>query len=112
MYAITFDFDTKKLEKNYPVPSWRNAYDDVCNFLVDYGFSRQQGSVYFGDDSVDAVVCVTVVQDMAREFSWFEPSIRNIRMLRIEEFNDLMPAIRASLRHKRKGAHLKVLDVA
>ena len=31
-----------------------------------------------------------MVQDLAEEFDWFVPSLRDIRMLRIEENNDLM----------------------
>ncbi|SUB33622.1 Virulence-associated protein D [[Pasteurella] mairii] len=112
MYAITFDFNTKELEKNYSPSSWRNAYEDVASFLSDYGFSRQQGAVYFGDSTVDAVVCVTVVQDMSQEFSWFEPSVRDIRMLRIEEFNDLMPAIKSNLREKKRTKKLSILKAA
>lgn len=101
MYAITFDFDTKKLEEHYHNASWRNAYFDIENFLADFGFTRQQGSVYFGDSSVDAVTCVTAVQDLSQEYDWVEKSVRDIRMLRIEELNDLMPAIKKNLRRKR-----------
>jgi virulence-associated protein VapD len=31
--------------------------------------------------------------DLARSLPWFAASVRDIRMLRIEELNDLMPAI-------------------
>lgn len=107
MYAITFDLDTKALEQNYPSQSWRNAYADIEVFLADFGFERQQGSVYFGDNDVDAVTCVTAVQDLSQTYKWFEPSVRDIRMLRIEEFNDLMPAIKKNLRRNRR-TRLKV----
>ena len=30
---------------------------------------------------------------MAASLPWFAASVRDIRMLRIEEFNDLMPAV-------------------
>ena len=63
-------------------------------FWPTYGFSRQQGSVYFGDvEKVDAVKCVLAVQDLTRKFPWFAASVEDIRMLRIEDNNDLMPAI-------------------
>jgi virulence-associated protein VapD len=94
MYAIVFDFDTQTLEQLYPNPSWRNAYTDVRNFLQSRGFEWKQGSTYFGDETVDAVRCVTVVQRLARAFPWFTPSVRDIRMLRIEENNDLSEALR------------------
>lgn len=102
MYAITFDLDTRELEKHYPAANWRKAYDDIADFLLDYGFARQQGSVYFGDDSVDAVSCVTAVQDLSAEYAWLELCVKDIRMLRIEERNDLMPAIKKNLRRKRR----------
>ncbi|ATD64634.1 virulence factor [Neisseria weixii] len=109
MYAITFDLDTKELEKRYPSASWRKAYDDIADFLTDYGFTRQQGSVYFGDDTVDAVTCVTAVQDLSTEYAWLEESVKDIRMLRIEERNDLMPAIKKNLRRKRNKTNLKMV---
>lgn len=102
MYAITFDLNTKELEERYPTANWRKAYDDIAVFLGEYGFERQQGSVYFGDDEVDAVTCVTAIQDLSQEFDWVEHCVRDIRMLRIEERNDLMPAIKKNLRRRRK----------
>lgn len=93
MYAIVFDLDTQVLESVYGGPSWRNAYSDIRGKLSGYGFDWQQGSTYFGNDTVDAVACVIAVQDLTAAFPWFQPAVRDIRMLRIEENNDLMPAI-------------------
>lgn len=93
MYAITFDLDTQTLEQSYGNPSWRNAYADIRNRLSNHGFDWQQGSVYFGSDRVDAVTCVLAIQDLTKTYPWFRPSVRDIRMLRIEENNDLLPAI-------------------
>lgn len=94
MYAIVFDFDTNTLEQTYPNASWRNAYTDVRNYLTARGFEWKQGSTYFGDDTIDAVRCVRIVQRLSQKFNWFTPSVKDIRMLRIEENNDLMAAIR------------------
>lgn len=102
MYAITFDLDTKALEQHYPSLSWRNAYSDIERFLADFGFERQQGSVYFGDKDVDAVTCVTAVQELSQSYAWLEKCVTDIRMLRIEELNDLMPAIKKNLRRNRR----------
>ncbi|MCT8999306.1 virulence factor [Chelativorans intermedius] len=93
MYAITFDLDTQTLEQSYGNASWRNAYADIRNELRKHGFDWQQGSVYFGNETVNAVSCVLAVQDLTRRFPWFRPSVRDMRMLRIEENNDLGPAI-------------------
>ena len=102
-YAITFDLDTKALQDIYPNSSWQNAYSDVARFLRTRGFDRQQGSVYFGDEDVDVVRCQNAVMELTIEFDWFAPSVRDMRMLRIEENNDLMPAIELALRMKAKG---------
>ena len=93
MYAIVFDFDTDLLEQLYPNASWRNAYSDVRNYLTMRGFEWQQGSTYFGNETVDAVRCVRVVQRLSKKYSWFTPAVRDIRMLRIEENNDLRVAL-------------------
>ena len=93
MYAIVFDFDTDMLRQLYPTPSWNNAYTDVRNFLTTRGFEWTQGSAYFGDETIDAVRCVRVVQRMAKKYPWFTPSVRDLRMLRIEENNDLKAAL-------------------
>lgn len=93
MYAIVFDFDTEMLRQTYPNASWNNACSDVRNYLTSRGFEWKQGSTYFGDQTIDAVRCVTVIQRLSRRYSWFKPSIRDIRMLRIEENNDLTIAL-------------------
>jgi virulence-associated protein VapD len=93
MYAIVFDFDTQVLEAVYPNASWRNAYNDVRTYLTSRGFDWQQGSTYFGDSTVDAVKCVRTVQKLSKKFAWFKPAVRDIRMLRIEENNDLSEAL-------------------
>jgi len=93
VYAIVFDFDTEMLKQLYPNQSWQNAYADVRNYLTSRGFEWTQGSAYFGDESIDAVRCVRVVQRMAKKLPWFTPSVRDIRMLRIEENNDLKAAL-------------------
>lgn len=93
MYAIVFDFDTETLRQLYPNPSWNNACADVRNYLTSRGFEWKQGSAYFGDETVDAVRCVRVIQKLSRRYAWFKPSVRDIRMLRIEENNDLMIAL-------------------
>ena len=94
MYAVTFDVDTNCLSTTYPVASHTNAYGDIRKFMEAHAFIWQQGSVYFGGASINAVTCVTTVQALAKAFPWFATCVKDIRMLKIEEFNDLMPAIR------------------
>ncbi len=93
VYAIAFDMDTDTLQKSYPGASWTNAYSEIKKVLDRHGFIRQQGSVYFGGPSVNAVTCVLASFDLAKSLPWFAISVRDIRMLRIEEMNDLLPAV-------------------
>ena len=95
MYAITFDMDTSRTEDLYPGQSWKNSYTEIRRILDRHGFDWQQGSVYFGGEGVSAVTCVLAIQDVARQLDWFGPSVRDVRMLRIEEINDLGPAVGA-----------------
>ncbi len=93
MYAIVFDMDTENLKEMYHGNNFNNAYVDIRNFLTNRGFDWKQGSTYFGNETIDAVKCVIAVQKLARKYDWFTPCVRDIRMLRIEEDNDLLTAI-------------------
>jgi virulence-associated protein VapD len=94
MYAVAFDLDTSCLTNNYHNVSSTNAYGDVRKFMSSNGFTHQQGSVYFGDlDVINAVTCVTTIQKLAKQFPWFKSCVKDIRMLRIEDNNDLLPAL-------------------
>ncbi len=92
VYAIAFDMDIEALRVNYGDP-YNYAYLEIRRVLERHGFAWQQGSTYFGNDTVTAVTCVLAAQDLARSLPWFAASVRDIRMLRIEELNDLMPAV-------------------
>ena len=92
MYAIAFDMDIESLRNAYGDP-YNNAYMDIRKILEEHGFNWQQGSTYFGGDQINAVTCVLAAIDLAQRLPWFSASVRDIRMLRIEELNDLMPAV-------------------
>ncbi len=93
MYAITFDIDTNCLADNNITNS--SMYNNIRKFLEKRNFKWQQGSVYFGDNTINAVTCVTTIQELAKEHVEFATCVKDVRMLKIEEFNDLMPAIKA-----------------
>ena len=93
MYAVTFDIDTNCLNEQYHNPSATNAYGDIRRFMESNNFSWQQGSVYFGNEKINAVNCVILIQKLAKEYPWFTACVKDVRMLRIEENNDLMEAL-------------------
>jgi virulence-associated protein VapD len=92
MYAIAFDMDIESLRANYGDP-YNNAYVEIRKVLLRHGFTWQQGSVYFGGENINAVTCVLAAMDLSAQLAWFAASVRDIRMMRIEELNDLMPAV-------------------
>lgn len=102
VYAVTFDFDTETLAALYPNESWRNAYSDVRSFFEENGFEHKQWSVYFATYDMSAVECITIVQTLANTFDWFTSSLKDIRMLRIEDNDDLMIALDRKRRHKSR----------
>lgn len=92
VYAIACDMDIESLRQHYGDP-YNNAYLEIRRVLQAHGFNWQQGSVYFGGEEINAVTCVLAAIDLSRTLPWFSASVRDIRMLRIEELNDLMPAV-------------------
>lgn len=97
MFAIAYDFNTDELKANYHTPSWNNAYSDFRKFMAEKGFSTQQGSVLYGNGSVTAVTATLAIFEASKRFPWLAPSITDIRILRILDKDDLMPAVLAGV---------------
>ena len=93
VYAIAFDMDVEQLRVHYGDP-YNNAYLEIRRVLERHGFQWQQGSVYFGGAAVTAATVMVAVIDLSTQLAWFAAAVRDIRMLRIEELNDLMPVVR------------------
>ena len=100
-YAICIDLDPGVLAQIYG-PSWQAAYSDVTRFLAEHGFVRRYGTVYFGNDTIVAVHCMMVVQQLALEFDWFAPAASDVRMIRIEGNNDLRAAMQLAVNAKKR----------
>jgi virulence-associated protein VapD len=92
VYAIAFDMDIEQLRIHYGDP-YNNAYLEIRRVLEDHQFQWQQGNVYFGGPAVTAATVTVAVIDVTTRLPWFAASVRDIRMLRIEELNDLMPVV-------------------
>jgi virulence-associated protein VapD len=92
VYAIAFDMDIEQLRLHYGDPH-NNAYLEIRRVLEGHRFQWQQGSVYFGGPEVTAATVMIAVIDLTTRLPWFAASVRDIRMVRIEELNDLMPVV-------------------
>lgn len=93
MYAVTFDIDTSCLNNEYHTRLSNNAYKDIRIFMESNNFKWQQESVYFGNETINAVSCVLTVQALSKKYSWFAACVKDVRVLKIQENNDLMPAL-------------------
>lgn len=112
MQAIVFDIDTLAAKEHSPYgENWRQVYNDIRLFLEDYGFENQQGSLYFGDENTSPVDTVMITIELGVTYPYLRKCVRDIRQLRIEENNNLMPALkrnspsrRSLLRQVKKSA--------
>lgn len=90
-YALAIDLDAERLRAD------ATADQDLRRVLQQHGFERHQGGVHYGSQSVTAVTCVLAAQDLARSLPWFAASARQVRMLRVGESDDLMPAVQRAV---------------
>lgn len=97
VYAIAFDIDTQVAEAVMG-DTWKSCYGMIERGLAAHGFKRMQGSLYFGTPESNAVTCVIAVRDLDDRYQWFGRIIKDLRMLRIDEDNDLRPALNNRLR--------------
>jgi virulence-associated protein VapD len=68
--------DTKALEKYYPKKSWRNAYDDVKNFLISKDFEHEQGSGYHSVKPMRRAKAMRVIREMIKKHPWLNQCVR------------------------------------
>jgi virulence-associated protein VapD len=92
VYAIAFDMDIEQLRVHCGDP-YNNVYLEIRRMLERHQFQWQQGSVYFGAPAVTAATVMVAVIDLTTYLPWFAACVRDIRILRIEESNDLMPVV-------------------
>jgi virulence-associated protein VapD len=97
VYAIAFDIDTQAAERVMG-DTWKTCYGAIERGLAAHGFRRMQGSLYFGTPESNAVTCVLAVRDLDDRYAWFGRIVKDLRMLRIDEDNDLLPALNTRLR--------------
>jgi virulence-associated protein VapD len=93
MYAICFDLNTEMAERHHPSNSETGAWKLIETVFRRHGFTRFQGSVYFGKEGTTWVQCALAVQELVTLHPWMRYAIRDCRALRVEENNDLLPLI-------------------
>ncbi len=91
MFAIAFDMDTKALEAQFG-PSYTNKYKEIEKFLAEHNFHWQQGSLYYGSKETTTIgTPFLVARRLSNNFPWFKTCVKDIRVLKIEDDDDLKP---------------------
>jgi virulence-associated protein VapD len=97
VYAIAFDINTELAERVLG-PNYRDCYRRIERVFAAHGFSRQQGSLFYGRPESDAVDCVMAVKDLDEQFPQFGRIVTDIQMLRVDEKSDLRKVLRTDFR--------------
>ncbi len=97
VYAIAYDLNNDAAEKH-------GAWAKIARVLENHGFRRQQGSVFYGDESTSAMTCARAVLELYDKFPWFWEVVRDMRMLRISEQDDLLAIVPNRLRLGQQDA--------
>lgn len=116
--AINFDFDTKALQKYYPSPNWRKAYDDINKFLLTNGFEHRQGSGYVSLQRMDNYSVEMLLKRLSSQFAWLSKSVKHFDVTNIGISFDMLDIIKdASLENdidnislSQKSEYISKLD--
>ncbi len=85
MFAIAFDLVVADTAEHHP-KGVSQAYADIGNLLMQYGFNRVQGSLYISnaEDLANLFAAITALKGL----SWLPESVRDIRAFRVEQWSD------------------------
>lgn len=84
MYSILFIIDNEFIE----IPK-EIVFKTIKNTMLSYGFEWVGGYLFFGNQSINVMDCVLLIQKISKENPWFSSSVKDIRLLRIEEIMSL-----------------------
>lgn len=93
MYAIAFDMVIADLKEHYGEP-YNNAYFEIKSVLREYEFYNTQGSVYLTQQN-DMANLYRVIE-VLKKIDWFNKSVRDIRVFRVEDWSDFTAVIKES----------------
>jgi virulence-associated protein VapD len=103
VFAIAFDLNTESAKRLFG-EGCTSHYGKIERVLNEHGFTRQQGSLFFGNAGTQASDCFKAVLQLDNDFPWFQEVVRDMRMLRIDENDDLLSVLPQRLRFDRDVA--------
>ena len=91
-YGILLILDFNKLQQNYNIEDFTALLEIESVLYVEYGFKMYSKCLYISEEA-NAVDCIVALTKLVKKFNWFKQCIKSIRLLRIEENDDLLSAI-------------------
>lgn len=76
---ITFDLDTKQLEKYYPKKAWNKAYDKISDYMKKCDFRWVQGTVYVSEKPISSREITYILQDLVHKYPRLNLCMRDCR---------------------------------
>ena len=92
MYAISFDFNSDELKKEYGDTS--KAYDEIEKELEKFDFVWLNGSVYVNYYGKNSLVYIYKVINRLSTLYWFKKSVRDIAVFKIENLSNFTPIVK------------------
>lgn len=92
MYAISFDFNSDELKKEYGDTS--KAYNEIEKELEKFDFVWLNGSVYVNYHGKNSLAYVYKVINRLSTLYWFKKSVRDITVFKIENLSNFTPIVK------------------
>ncbi len=87
--AFNFDLSVRALQENYPGTNYRQAYQDIRQFLEDNGFEHRQGSGYRSINEMSDIEVTLLVVRLGRSFPWLGKCVKHFDVTNIGSNYDL-----------------------
>lgn len=94
MYAVSFDFNSDDLKKEFGKNYNNKAYDKIEKIFEKFGFSWLNGSVYINYSKKNSLTEVYKAINMLSTIYWFKKSVRNIKVFKISDLSDFTLAVK------------------
>ncbi len=99
---ISFDLDTKKLEKYYPKPHdtvrddyYKKAYRDIKTFMLDNDFEHRQWSVYVSKEKLYHTEIAFLIKKMVKECPWLDDCVRSFDVTNVGQEYSLLDVLKS-----------------
>jgi virulence-associated protein VapD len=92
MFAIAFELVVAETARHHP-RGVSQAYADIGYTLVNFGFDREQGSLYTtpSEDLANLFAAITALKALP----WLPASVRDIRAFRVEQWSDFTTLVKS-----------------